>query len=88
MKSALGDVLNDAVVIYDVPLWLDDNEGIAHIRQLDEGINETITRILWTPRHMALCAWCFKGEGLLVFVGTVLCGQDTDACMYLIGNGQ
>ena len=37
---------------------------------------------------MALPDWRMKGTGLLELVGTVLRDDDTEACMYLIGNRQ
>ena len=89
VKSALGDVLDHTVILYDVPLWREDDEVQAIVKQLDGDVSvDSMTRVSWTPGDMGLTAWRLNGGGVLGLVGTVLRDQDTETCMYLIGNRQ
>ena len=81
--------MDDTVVLYDVPLWLEDDEVIALIKPPEAGVLvESTTIVSWRPGDMALSAWRIKGSGLLGLVGTVMRDEDTDACVYLVGNRQ
>ena len=46
MKSGLGDALDDTVVLYHVPPWLEDDEVTALIKQLEAEVSvQSITRV-------------------------------------------
>ena len=57
VPSGLGDALDDTVVLYNVPPWLEDDEVTSLLKQLDDGLSvDSITRVSWTPGDMALSA--------------------------------
>ena len=38
IQRAREDALNDTVVVYDVPPWLEDDEVASLLKQLDDGL--------------------------------------------------
>ena len=51
MKLEIGDMLDDTIVFYDVPPWLEDDEVGLLIQQANES-TDCVTGILWTLGDM------------------------------------